>query len=136
MKIERLALALAVINVALVLYILAEPRATDAQGAPGVLRGRALEIVDDRGKLRATITVEPANPSLTLPGGKPYPETVLLRLIDPNGRPGVKIGASEYGAGVSFVGEADRTHVILQAEGAASSLTLTNRDGHERIVQP
>ena len=47
--------------------------------APG-LRGRGLEIVDDSGKVRASIKVLPANPNVTLPDGSTgYPEKVLRR---------------------------------------------------------
>jgi hypothetical protein len=48
---------------------------------PGVLRGRALEIVGDRGKARASITIMPEDPKV-LWKGKPYPAipTVTLRM--------------------------------------------------------
>ena len=32
--------------------------------APDVLRGRGLEIVDDRGKVRASITIQPEDPKV------------------------------------------------------------------------
>src|SRR2546427_3672315 len=49
-------------------------------------RGRALEIVDDRGRVRASIALLPEDPKVIWKG-KPYPETVLLRLMSPEGRP-------------------------------------------------
>jgi hypothetical protein len=97
-----------------------------------VLRGRALEIVDERGRVRASIKVQPGGTT----GGRPYPETVILRLIDPAGRPAVKLAGSEQGAGLSLVAESDSIHVILKAEGASASLTLTNRDGQARLIKP
>jgi hypothetical protein len=133
MKAEKLTIVLALVNLALVLHILAGPRATMAEGVAPVLRGRALEIVDDEGRRRATITVQAAG---TLPNGQPYPETVMLRLIDANGRPEVKIGASESGGDLGFVGEFDQTQVLLKADGVASSLKLTNQDGREQVVKP
>jgi hypothetical protein len=133
MKAEKLTIVLALVNLALVLHILAGPRATMAEGVAPVLRGRALEIVDDEGRRRATITVQPAG---TLPNGQPYPGTVMLRLIDANGRPEVKMGASEAGGDLGFVGEFDQTQVLLKADGAASSLKLTNQDGREQVVKP
>jgi hypothetical protein len=62
--------------------------------SPDVIRGRALEIVDDRGKVRASITIMPEDPKVIWKG-KPYPETVLLRLITADGRPNVKLGAGK-----------------------------------------
>ena len=78
----------------------------------------------------------PASPGITLPSGQPHPETVILRLIDRNGRPGVKLAVSELGAGLSLVGESDATHVVLKAEGAGSSLKLTDRLGRQQTLQP
>jgi hypothetical protein len=100
-----------------------------------VLRGRALEIVDERGRVRASLNVLPAK---TQPNGETYSETVLLRLITERGRPSVKIGASEQAAGVSFAGPTNtkNTYVILEAKGTASSLRLKNEDGREQIVKP
>ena len=134
MTTPRLALALAVLNVALLAYIVAAPHTTMAQGAAPVLRGRALEIVDDQGRVRATISVLPATPATST--AKAYPETVILRLIDVHGRPGVKVAASGEAAGLSLVGASDRTHVLLNAEGASSSLKLADGDGREQVVKP
>jgi hypothetical protein len=109
--------------------------AQGAQGAAGVLRGRSLEIVDDQGRVRASLQVLPAT---TSPRGDRSAETVLLRLITERGRPSVKIGASEEVAGMSLAGPTGtrETYVILQSKGTASSLKLRNEDGREQIVKP
>jgi hypothetical protein len=136
MKIQRLSIVLTVINLLLLTFSLAQFHPTEAQGAAPVLRGRALEIVDKEGRVRASINVHPAGPSMPVPDGKIYPETVILRLIDPNGRPSVKLGASEQGSGLGLGGDSDLTYVALKAEGASSSLKLTNKDGREQLVKP
>ena len=106
MKIQRLLIALTIVNLALLTWTLAQPRAVDAQGIAPVLRGHALEIVDDHGRVRASITVFPADPKVKMPDGTTgYPETVLLRLITSKGRPNVKISATEVGSANSFGGE-------------------------------
>ena len=134
MKIQRLLIVLTLVNLALLIFTLAQARPTSAEGV-SVLRGRALEIVDERGRVRASVNVLPAG---TQPNGETYPETVLLRLITKRGRPSVKIGASEQAAGVSFAGPTNTkdTYVILEAKGTASSLRLRNEDGREQIVKP
>jgi hypothetical protein len=102
-----------------------------------VLRGRALEIVDDQGRVRASITVLPAHQTVKMPDGKTgFPETVILRLIDPKGRPEVKLSASEQGAGLGLVGNSDSAQVLLQAEGTDSFLKLTNKDGRQQFIKP
>ena len=59
MKLQPLLLALTLANAAMLAVTLAEPRVSRADAAPQVLRARALEIVDSRGRLRASISVLP-----------------------------------------------------------------------------
>jgi hypothetical protein len=55
MKIQRLLIGLTLVNLALLVFTLSQARPAAAEGGPPVLRGRALEIVDDRGRVRASI---------------------------------------------------------------------------------
>ena len=100
-----------------------------------MLRGRSLEIVNERGRVRGSIQVLPAK---TQPNGEAYPETVLLRLITERGRPSVKISTSEQAAGISLAGPSNTkdTYMILEAKGTASSVKLKNEDGREQVVKP
>ena len=138
MEPQRLLTALTAANVALLWYqsmMRPEPRLATTVDAPGVIRGRALEIVDDRGKVRASIAVLPEDPKVVW-NGKPYPETVLLRLMSPEGRPNVKLGASRVGAGLLIGGESDPTYVQVIAEGGESRIKLINTDSVERVITP
>ena len=137
MKAQRLLVAITVLNLLLLVFSLGQTRAVLAEGAAPVLRGRALEIVDDKGRVRASITVLPADPTVKMPDGTVgYPETVLLRLITSKGRPNVKIGATERGAGQVLGGESDPTYVQILAEGPTTSLKLSNGDARERLIKP
>jgi len=137
MKAQRLLVAITVLNLLLLVFSLGQTRAILAEGAAPVLRGRALEIVDDKGRVRASITVLPADPTVKMPDGTVgYPETVLLRLITSKGRPNVKIGATERGAGQVLGGESDPTYVQILAEGPTTSLKLSNGDGREQRIKP
>jgi hypothetical protein len=137
MSAQRLLLAATVLNLGLLGYQALQPRADVAakSNVPSVLRGRALEIVDDRGRVRATLSVIPEDPKLKW-NGKPYPETVLLRLMSPDGRPNVKLGATKSGSGLLISGESDPTYVQVLAEGGESTLKLINQDGVERQIKP
>jgi hypothetical protein len=139
MKNQRLLVVLTVFNILLLVFSLGQTHAVVAEGvgvAP-VLRGRALEIVDDRGRVRASITILPADPAFKMPDGTVgYPETVLLRLIDSRGGPNVKLGATERGAGLLLGGEADPTYVQILAKGPSTSLKLSDKDGRERLIKP
>ena len=137
MKIERLLIVLTVVNAALLAFSLARPGAAGAEGVAPILRGRALEIVDDRGRVRASIAVLAADPAVKMPDGTTgYPETVLLRLRTSDGRPNVKLAATEDGAGLVLGGESDPTYVQVLARGASTSLKLSNKDGGEQILKP
>jgi hypothetical protein len=137
MKTQRLAIVLTVINLIILMSTVGQtgPARTDADA--GILRGRGLEIVDEHGKIRAQIIVTPPT---TGKDGKKYAETVLLRLIDPNGRPGVKIGASVDGTGLSLDGrpvdQREWSGVQILAEPAGSVVKLTNKDGREQVIKP
>jgi hypothetical protein len=142
-KIQRLLIALTVINLGILLFQLTQTQrveaVTPASGEPGtsVLRGSALEIVDDQGRVRASIKLQAGDPKYKWPDGKTgYPETVMFRLIDGKGRPEVKMGASEEGGGVSFLGDNDNTVVMLKSEGADSLIKLTNKAGKQQLIKP
>jgi hypothetical protein len=135
MKMHRLLVLLTLVNLGVLTFTLAAMRPVVAQGVAPVLRGRALEIVDDQGRVRASLSVLPAGTSAH---GDRYPETVLLRLITERGRPSVKISTSEEAAGVSLAGPSNTkdTYVILEAKGTASSFKMRNENGREKIVKP
>ena len=73
--------------------------AVAAEGVTPALRARSFELVDEQGRVRASLSVLPAGTSAQ---ADRYPETVLLRLITEQGRPSVKISASEQASGVSL----------------------------------
>jgi hypothetical protein len=135
MKGQRILVLLTSVNLVVLVVTLATMRPAVAEGVTPVLRGRSLEIVDDQGRVRASLSVLPAGTSAK---GDRYPETVLLRLITERGRPSVKISSSEQAAGVSLAGPSDTrdTYVILEARGTTSSLKVRNESGREQIVKP
>ncbi|HWO02205.1 MAG TPA: hypothetical protein VNS63_23365, partial [Blastocatellia bacterium] len=59
-----------------------------------------------------------------------------FRLIDPKGRPEVKLGASVEGGGLGIVGETDTTHALLEAQGPDARVKLTNKDGKQQMIKP
>jgi hypothetical protein len=127
---------LVALNLALLSLSLAQQlRPALAQGELPVLRGRALEIVDSQGRVRASISVLPPTRSTS---GEAQSETVLLRLITERGRPTVKIGSSEPTSGLSFAGPTGTkdSYLILQTKGTTSSLKLRNEDGREQVLAP
>lgn len=138
MKTESSVIVLAAANIALLAFALFHTTFSAAGAGPlPILRGRGLEIVDERGQTRATISVIPADPNFKMPDGTTgSPETVLIRLINGKGRPVVKIEATDAGAAVAAYGEDDPTHAALTAKGTKAALHLINKSGPEHVVQP
>jgi hypothetical protein len=145
MKLQRILIAVTVLNIGLTVFLLSQLHRTYAttntpsgSGSPaGVLRGSSLEIVDDQGRVRASIKLHEADTKYKWPDGRiGYPETVMLRLIDQNGRPEVKMGASEKGGGLGLVGENDATQAILEAQGFDTKLKLANKEGKQQLIKP
>jgi hypothetical protein len=124
MKIQRILIALTIVNAGMLIFSLARPRPVAADAVAPVLRGRALQIVDEQGRVRASITLFPADPKVKMPDGTTgYPETVLLRLINSKGAPNIKIAATEDGA-------------TLGLGGSTTSLKMINKDGKEQVIKP
>lgn len=135
--------ALTLLNLGLLAFNLSQRAApVSAETAPAILRGRGLEIVDSAGKLRASISVIPAGSarrtdgSLSEQSGKIYPESVVFRLIRPDGRPSVKIATSQQGSGIDLSGGVDPTYLVLNADGGDTSITLINKDGKPHRLDP
>jgi len=140
---QRVLTVLTLLNLGLLIFVLLQRiGSVKASGAETVLRGRALEIVDSQGKVRASIQVVPKGParradgSLTEHGEQIFPEAVVLRLIRPDGRPSVKIATTEQGSGIDLSGGIDPTYLVLSADGGNTSLTLTNKDGRGQLIKP
>ena len=136
MNLHRFGIALTVTNLSLLVLLLSQTtRPVRADETPAMLRGRGLEIVDTQGRVRASISVFPAE---TNANGTKSPETVLLRLITERGRPAIKISTSEEGSGMAVVGPTGthQTYVSIGAKDTSTTLKLKNEDGKERIVVP
>jgi hypothetical protein len=134
MKIQRIAVLVTIINLVIMIVILTQLRPANAQSsqqyALPVLRGRALEIVDSLGKIRASITIQPP----VVVDGKKYPQTVLLRLIDTRGGPIVKLGAADNGSGLSLSNDADEG-ILMHARDSGSFIQLSHH-GKEQVIKP
>jgi hypothetical protein len=139
---QRTLTLLTVLNLGILAFVLlSRIHSVHASDSPTILRGTGLEIVDVQGKARATIQIVPEGPARKADGsivkdGKIYPETVLLRLIRPDGRPSVKITTSEKGSGLTLGGGVDPTYIVMSADGGDPSLSLTNKGGKLQVIKP
>jgi hypothetical protein len=129
--------ALTVVNAVMMTVILVKPQLTEAQAQPGILRGTGMQIVDQRGKPRATIELLPANPTAKMPDGSVgTTETVILRLIDSHGRPSVKIATADDGAGMSLTGAKGPAYMNVVVKDAGPVMKLVSDRGRENVLTP
>jgi hypothetical protein len=133
LKTQRFFAVLTILNFVLLLVVLLQSRPTSAQSTLPVLRGKGLEIVDDQGRVRASITVLPAQ---SVANKESFPDTVILRLIDPKGKPVVKLAASGQGSVLGLLGDSEPTYARIEANGPNTFVKLTNKDGREQVVKP
>src|SRR5262245_13443261 len=126
MSMQRLAVALTGTNLILLLALLGHGGPPAAQ----TLRGRTLELVDDRGQVRSRLDVESDG-------------EVVPSLLDRRGTIRVKLGAGEHGSGLVLLDETTQPGVHIVARRAATaerptptSLTLTAVPGQPRPLPP
>ena len=129
MKMQRLAIALTSVNLVVLLLAAAQAASTAQQDVDPILRGRALELVDDRGQVRSRLDVEPTG-------------EVVLRLLDENGTIRVKLGAGADGSGLLLADETTQPGVHMVARRTATaetpnttSITLRD-DGGQNVITP
>src|SRR5688500_7480700 len=103
----RIALALGALNLAILVGAAVQP----APPGDGILRGRALELVDEGGTARAKIDVEPNG-------------EVVLRLLDQEGTIRVKLGAEKEGSGLLLANDATGPGVHILAKATGSSIKV------------
>lgn len=133
MKTQTIAVTVTAINLVLMIVLLTKlnPAEAQQQNKPQVLRGTGLEITDEQGRLRASITMQPT----TETNGVKYPGGILLRLINSKGQPSVKLMAADDGGGLSFSNEADG-YIQLLAKESGGFLKIKNADGKEQVIKP
>lgn len=132
MKIERIVIGLTLINLVLLTFLLAQSFRARASDVAPLLRGRALQIVDDQNRTRAEILVH--GPETV--DGKTYPETVLFRMADPKSGPVVKMTASEEGAALGLSDDGNGAVQLYANRRKGNYLRVANKEGREQFIKP
>jgi hypothetical protein len=137
MKSQRLFIVgLVIVNLGLIGHQFAQGKSDQSKDIAPIVRARAFEIVDERGRVRAEIKVLPAQPDFKMPDGTTgYPETVQLRLISSQGAPNVKLGTTEDGAGLVTGGEAGYVQVLSRGTNVPF-VKIVTKDGREKLMKP
>ena len=137
MRTQRLAIVLTLVNLVILMITLTHSHPATADGTVPVLRGRALEIVDDQGRVRADLKVYPADPKVKMPDGTTgYPETAMLRIYTSKGGPNVKLATTEDGSALVLGGESNPMYAQILSRGTSPLLKLVNKNGREQVIKP
>jgi hypothetical protein len=119
---SRLLIGLTAINAALLAAQLARASHEPTAGAADTVRARAIELVDDRGRVRAQLDVEADGEA-------------VLRLRDAEGQIRVKLGGGGDGSGLLLLDGSTEPGIHLLAGARNTSLTLKRR-GRSRTLTP
>jgi hypothetical protein len=135
LRLQPMSIVLTLINLGILGVVVSRERAWAPASATsdGMLRGRGLQIVDDQGKVRASITI---HPPAKQPDGSTYPETVLLRMITSEGRPVVKIASSEDGAGMALSAAEGAAYAQILARGNDPKVVIVDGTGRQTSKLP
>jgi len=123
MNTNRLAVALTAVNLVLLIVLLVQSRSIAEQTVPEVLRVRAFELVDEAGRIRAQLNVEPSG-------------EVVFRLRGQDESIRVKLGASADGSGLVLIDDRTEPAVQILAQQDGTSLTLTDHSGAKQVIKP
>lgn len=122
MKIQGIQLTLLLINLGMLTYLILTSLKPEQSSLP-VIKGKSLELVDEKGTKRASIKVEPSG------------ETVL-RLHNAKGEVRVKMGASEDGSGLVLLNDSTNPGIQALAKHSGGTLTLFDENGNKHAVKP
>ena len=135
MKTQRFLTVLMVINLIVLAFTVFHANSAATPDVAPVLRGRALELVDEHGRVRAELKVCPAQPEVKMPDGtKGYPEAVLLRLIDSKNGPNIKITTTEDGAGIVVGGESGYVQILSRGTNLPV-INIVDKNGRKQALK-
>jgi len=122
MKYQRIAIVFSILNLLLLFFLLAQVPSSAQQDITPVVRTRALELVDERGKMRAQLNMESTG-------------EVVFRLRDANGTIRTKFSADEEGSSLSMMDDRTQATVQVRATKAGASIILIDRDGNKQVIK-
>ena len=123
MRTRRLLMVLTGINTAILAVLLLRFPSLFAASDAETLRARAIELVDQHGRVRGQMNVEPNGEA-------------VLRLRDAKGEIRVKLGADGEGSGLILLDGATEPRIHMLAKDSGTTVTLTSKAGQRRVITP
>jgi hypothetical protein len=123
MRTRGLLIVLTGLNTAVLAVLLLRFPSLFAASDPETVRARAIELVDQQGRVRGQMNVEPNGEA-------------VLRLRDSKGEIRVKLGADGEGSGLILLDGTPEPRIHMLAKDSGTSVTLTSRAGQRRVITP
>jgi hypothetical protein len=114
-------ISLVALNIVLLVCVAAQSKSEDQPGIQSIVRARAIELVDDKGRIRASLNVATNGEA-------------VFRLRDSDETIRLKLGASKEGSALLLLDDSTNPglHVISKH---GTTMTLFNADGRKRVVE-
>jgi hypothetical protein len=115
-------ISLVALNIVLLVCVAAQSKSEAQPGIQSIVRARAIELVDDKGRIRASLNVATNGEA-------------VFRLRDSDETIRLKLGASKEGSALLLLDDSTNPglHVISKH---GTTMTLFNSDGRKRVVEP
>jgi hypothetical protein len=123
MKKQRFAIAVTMVNLALLLIAVAQAKSPAPPETVPLIRTQAFELVDAQGQIRSRLNVEADG-------------TVVFRLYDQEGTIRVKLGADKNGSGLVLLDERTEPGVHIVAREQSGGIKLNGVKGRQRVIEP
>jgi hypothetical protein len=123
MKTKGVIIGMGAVNAVVLLCMAAQPSPKASSDIVPKIRTQAIELVDEHGQSRATLSVETNG-------------AAVFRMRDAKGTIRVKIDANEKGSGLLLLDDSTNPgfHVLAREEGTI--MTLINKGGRKRVIEP
>src|SRR5687768_9176384 len=122
MKPNTSIVSLVTLNLVVLFGVAATPKPDGQKGVQALVRARAIELVDDKGRIRASLGVESNGEA-------------VFRMRDVDQTIRVKLGASKEGSALLLLDDSTNPGLHLLARHG-TTMTLINPDGRKRVLSP
>ena len=122
MKFQRIAIVLSVFNLLFLVYLVAGFSSSAQPAIAPVVRARLIELIDDKGKVRASLSVEKTGEA-------------EFRLRDKTGAIRAKFGAGDTGSAFILMDERTEATVQINANEKGGGISLFSRDGKRNDIK-
>ena len=122
MKFERIVVIYGITSILIFAFLISDRRTSADPKIEPLVQARAIQLVDENGKIRAQLDVEKNG-------------EVVFRLRDKDGTIRAKFGADASGSGLILMDERTEATVRIRANNDGGNIALYTRDGKQNVLK-